>query len=130
MAESTKLGELLFHTTTKNLLVHLIQRGANVNVWDSGANTPLHWAVKQENFEKMQILVANGAKVNVHNNNILTPLHLIVVHYCGMSFSKKAIPFLLEHGADANLEDSDGRTPRALAAKLGLTIYDLLKPQD
>ena len=129
MTESTKLGELLLHTTDPNVLINLIQRGADVNDLDSLANTPLHWAIKQENFEKMKILVAHGAKVNVHNNNnASTPLHSLV--FCtNLSFVRKAIPFLLEHGADANIEDGDGKTPRSLSIH-SIHIYCLLKPQD
>ena len=109
---STQISMLLIHAVTKNVLEHLIQRGANVDIVDITGNTPLHHAILQKNFEKMQILVKYKANVNIRNNTGETPLHMAV--YDGtIIFANKAIPLLLNNGADGNISI----TPNGTAAE-------------
>ena len=61
------------------------------------------------------MLLERGAKTDVlHNSSGRTLLH-VVVEMGGI----RAVRLLLEHGADVNVRDKDGRTPSELGSRWG-----------
>ncbi|XP_041370021.1 E3 ubiquitin-protein ligase MIB2-like [Gigantopelta aegis] len=114
----------------------LIKKGANVNVKDTeNEATPLHLACSHAFIGAAKILVAAGADVNMGDVNKRTPLHVVmgsseevtddsvggvmgdllkklVKTTVGSKQSRiKLATFLLEHGADVNARNKDGKTP-------------------
>jgi len=83
-----------------------LARGADSNAVDRQSST---MQAAMENcrdtmFSMMQMLLEAGADVNLRNGNGQTPL-IIAAFSCF-----KAIPFLLEHGADPTLADNAGES--------------------
>ena len=97
----------------------LIDSGANVNVKDSGDNTPLHCAARAD---VCKILIDSGADVNARNSGGSTPLHR-AAHYHGADVCKE----LIDAGANVNVKNSGGSTPLHNAACVGkLQAVELL----
>lgn len=94
------------------ILVILINNGANVNMLDGKGEAPLHYAVKpralQENqrVEIIEFLISKGADVNIKSiKEGNTPLHISV------EWSIETTKCLLEHGAELNIKNNKGNTP-------------------
>ena len=92
----------------------LIERGANINARDSSDRTSLHPIFNGESgtfddtyFDVMRYLLEHGIDVDSQANTThSTPLHL--ASYCG---GFKVAQLLLDHGADINVRNKNGRTP-------------------
>jgi ankyrin repeat protein len=86
----------------------LIKHGANVN---EGAgpiyNTPLHFAVREDYFELVSLLLENRANVNATNKEGTMPLHL--------AKSEEVGRFLIDKGAIINADTSEGKNVLHLA---------------
>ena len=86
----------------------LIDKGADVNLPDYQGYTALHYAVKSENFDALSCLVHNGADVNLFTSMYKhTPLMLACQSHI---HDMDAINFLLNKGANVNLQDRDGQS--------------------
>ncbi len=60
---------------TKTVITQLLEKGADINVFDRSGITPLHYAARQLNVEHVKLLLANKADpciVDCHGNS---PLH-------------------------------------------------------
>jgi hypothetical protein len=59
-----------------DVVVYLLNRGANVNVRDDNGVTPLHWAAVNGHVNCCRVLISSGAQVNalVHDTDHDTPL--------------------------------------------------------
>ena len=102
--------------------------------------TLLHAASEVQNIELIQALIAAGANLNCKNHQGWTPLHLAVdadidsVIQSGsdsreITFSVTRV--LLSHGADVTIQDTNGQTPRDVAATYGADLarsLDSLSP--
>ncbi|RKQ63180.1 ankyrin repeat protein [Thermovibrio guaymasensis] len=73
--------------------------------------TPLFYAVNNDNVEFAKFLVKHGANVNAKDFFGITPLHQAVI-----SGSYKVAKFLIKNGAEVNAKDNYGYTPLHLAA--------------
>lgn len=87
----------------KEFLDRLVQNNAEVNSPDFDGDTPLHFAVMNNNLEAVEYLLENGANTNVKNKDGITPLH-IAVKEKNYDITGK----LLAAGADRNTKDIDG----------------------
>ena len=92
----------------------LIERGANINARDSSHQTPLHptfggqfGTFDDTYFDVVQYLLERGIDVDSQaDTEHSTPLHL--ASYWG---GFKVAQMLLDHGADINVRNKNGRTP-------------------
>jgi ankyrin repeat protein len=101
------------------ILECLIEAGANVNIRLSQRQTPLHFAVLNDNTcDAVCILIKNGANVNAADLYGRTPLH------SGIYYKKIALA-LLDNGADLYASDDKGWKPLHYAYEWG--NIDLLK---
>jgi len=115
----------------------LINRGANVNYYDSNGVTPLHCA---SNAKVTDYLIAKGADINAKDKYVTTggvdlnttivddgatPLHMAIKGY-----KVDVVQTLLAHGADKTIVNRQGLTPRELAVRLGYNdIVEMLDKQ-
>ena len=96
----------------------LLVAGANPNTRDEQNNSPLCNASAAGNLESVRALLAHGADVNSRALYDRTALHLAAT--C------RVAAYLLDHGADVNVQDSDGDTPLMGRALIDVDIARLL----
>lgn len=85
----------------------LLAQGAKfdqANVWGTHA---LHFATKRGSFNSMVALIEAGADPNVTDFHGETPLHLL----CSNDQSRSMVAFLVDHGANIEAQNCNGRTP-------------------
>uniref|UniRef100_A0A158Q7B9 Poly [ADP-ribose] polymerase n=1 Tax=Elaeophora elaphi TaxID=1147741 RepID=A0A158Q7B9_9BILA len=90
----------------------LLAAGANISQADDSGLVPLHNASSFGHVDVVKILLENGADINVSDHWGFTPLHEAAI--CGEKFADVCV-LLLQHGASARSENSDGKTPQDLA---------------
>ena len=84
----------------------LLQHNADVDGKDNGGSTALHWAFANEDDGIVQVLLEHGANVNLHEPDFgRTPL-IIAVQWGRVEASR----LLLQHNADVNGKENNGRT--------------------
>ena len=67
----------LHHASMLNqtdVIKHLLDEGANMNIQDRYKDTPLHYTARLNRTEAARILIENGADVNLINEGYKTPL--------------------------------------------------------
>jgi palmitoyltransferase len=132
----------------KDIVTELLERGADINIVNHNRFTPLHWAVVAGYISTVHFLISKGADINMRDikgRNILHLAaendHLDIVYYlieiqkmvvddldiddhtpltwAAYKGSKSVVNFLLNRGANPNLQDKKGYTPLHWAAKSG-----------
>jgi ankyrin repeat protein len=94
----------------------LIAAGADVSLADGRGMTPLHFAAQQSQVEAARALLDAGAVVDATDEHGNTPLWKAVFASKGEG---ELIALLLAAGADPDLANRHGTSPRALARQIG-----------
>jgi ankyrin repeat protein len=98
----------------------LIESGADLDAKDSQGFTPLHFAAQEYLPEIAQVLVGRGADPNAIDEDGNSVLHRTISCSRGRDDIAR---LLLDHGARDDLPNHEGVTPRALAERLGSTLF-------
>ncbi len=88
----------------------LLKNGADVNQETDAFHTPFMWAVRLGKPENVAILLAHNADINTVSNDV-SALHIAVG-----SGNAGMLEFLLEEGADVNINSGLGCRPLHIAA--------------
>jgi ankyrin repeat protein len=107
----------------KDLSEFLIQRGADVNAKDQWGNTSLYLAIRNDDLDIMNILIANGAEVDIKHTR--GGMEETALHYAAIRGRTEAVRVLLEAGANINAKNDNGQT--ALHAPLDVRNSDYRK---
>ena len=105
------LTPLMLACKCRNVYVvnYLLQSGGNVGLHDRYGQTCLQYTVKravdETAFEILSSLIKNGSDVNSRIDNDGTLLMLVTWHG-----DLKMVSFLIDHGANVNLQDQNGDT--------------------
>jgi ankyrin repeat protein len=93
----------------------LLQKKADVNAPQVDGTTALHWAVRYDDLDTVDLLIRSGARVSAANREGVTPLQL-----AAMNGSASMIDKLLKAGANPNaLLTPSGDTALMMAARTG-----------
>ena len=87
---------------------------------DNQGFTPLHFAAQEFLPEIARILVGKGADVNAQDEDGNSVLWRAIFSSTGRN---EIARFLLDNGARDDLANHEGVTPRALAERLGSTLF-------
>ncbi|MDD9899586.1 MAG: ankyrin repeat domain-containing protein [Alphaproteobacteria bacterium] len=89
----------------------LIHHGADIETRNGNGQTPLAHITEQRLTDSVKALIRHGAKINVRDNQEQTPLM-----YTARAWGEINIcHLLLEHGAQTDLRDKDGKTAQDIA---------------
>lgn len=92
----------------------LLKRGAKINLPNNRGETPLHVLAESDALSLVEDLLKSGAEVNAQtNSSLVTPLLQAI-----WKGRLETVQLLVEHGADLNLADKEGKTPLIQAASL------------
>nr|MBP8083685.1 ankyrin repeat domain-containing protein [Spirochaetota bacterium] len=94
----------------------LVEKGADINVYDSTGKTPLIAAVESGSETDAAFLISNGADVNRKSSRGAGPV------FSALTDSPKhlkMIALLSSKGADLNMRDGSGRTALMIACEQG-----------
>lgn len=86
----------------EDVVVHLLEQGAELKAGDDDGATPLHRAAAERRPRLMNLLISRGASVMDRDHAGRTPLH-----YAAMYGEDEAVEWLLEHGAP--IDDNKNR---------------------
>ena len=98
----------------RELMLALIESGAEIDARDRDGWTPLHWAAGKNQPSLAALLVSAGADMNASATGGWTPLHSAV-----NSRSVAVIRILASRGADLDAKNNNGNTPLHSAAVAG-----------
>lgn len=87
-------------THVKNILEIFKNENADINQIDSHGKTALIFAIEENQFELVKLLVENGADINATSGAGATPLHIAAV-----TNATQILQYLLENDADKNAID-------------------------
>ena len=57
-----------------DIIKYLVEKGADIDATVWNGETPLHFAIENENFEIVKYLVEKGANMEIKNKSDVTPL--------------------------------------------------------
>ena len=101
----------------REALRSLLQRKADVNVPQIDGTTALHWAVRLDDLETVELLVRAGANVSAANRAGATPMQL-----AALNGNAAIVETLVKAGADPNVPLTQfGDTALMMAARTGKT---------
>jgi ankyrin repeat protein len=91
-----------------------LKQRANVNAAEADGMTALHWAVRGNTLDTVQLLLRSGANAKTANRYGITPLSLAATNG-----NAAMIEALIKAGADPNAATPDGETVLMTAARTG-----------
>lgn len=94
----------------RDIMMSLLQKGADINARSSNGSTILHVAAERGDVDAVKFIINNGINVGSSNNDGLTALHLAAINN-----HRDVMSVLLANGADVNARASDGSTLLHLA---------------
>lgn len=104
-----------------NALRALLENGADLNVKDSSGLTLLHKATEKESTEMMQLLLdTKKININAKSKSGLTP-----VAYAFVNSYEQSGEYLISHGADLYIADSQGKNAVAYRQSYYLKQADI-----
>jgi uncharacterized protein len=103
------------------LLGLLLEYKADVNAADEHGWTPLHFAAQEYLPGLASVLITSGADVNARDDEGCSVLWRAVFSSNG---HVDLIRLLLGKGARPDLANAAGETPKAVAERLGLSVFD------
>lgn len=107
----------------REIVILLVENGADVNIQAPGGGTPLFWAASYNQLDVAKELIARGAAIKPHSKGSSDPLTVAV----GEGFYE-ITELLMQNGADPNRVDYEGNTALGLAKKKGdKRFVDVLK---
>ena len=112
-AEESSLADAV-ESGDSNLMVRLIEGGADVNAAQVDGMTALHWAVYHDDTETVELLAQSGANANAKNRYGVVPLLL-----AAENANDLVVQFLLDAGADPNTVLRGGETILMTVARTG-----------
>ena len=120
------LANLIVSSHIKTLQFYL-DKGVSVNAQDAYGNTPLHYAIENNNPEAALQLLAAGANPNIPNRDHVIPLAMIG----GMPERLDVLEKMLQNGGDVHFYNGDQTVlesylPNETEPEL-LPIYNLMK---
>ena len=98
----------------------LLAEGADVAVTDKQGFTPLHFACQENRPEVVKVLLDGDAPVDPVDQWGNTPLWRAVFNAKG---DARIVRLLIQAGADPDVQNASGRTPRHMAAVLGAAHF-------
>ena len=108
------------------IVEHLRQNGADVNVRRDDGETPLLSAAWFGDLEIVQALLEYKVDVNARGYDSWTPMHCVsggshfpATPHNGPQLLPNVARILLEHGAVVNVQDNNGATPLHVSAEVG-----------
>ena len=101
----------------------LIQSGIDINATDDDGWKPLHYACQNYNYEIVKALIENGSNMDPTDSYGNSPLFKAV--FSCRHNSGDLIRYLIDNGAQPNLKNNNGVSPRDPAEKIA--NYDEIK---
>lgn len=98
----------------KTTVATLLKRRVNVNAHEADGTTALHWAVREDRLEIVDLLIRSGADVKAANRYGITSIYLACVNG-----NPAILERLLKAGADPNFAGPEGETALMTAARSG-----------
>ncbi len=108
------LDQKFMAKTSLAKLKKAIRAGADLHAKNINDETPLHYAVKNQDAKIINSLIAQGISVNVSNINTETPLHYAALYD---KVAKTVLIALLDHGAEVNARNVLEQTPLHYAGR-------------
>jgi ankyrin repeat protein len=124
-ANEELLMAVVANNLTKDMLNNLIEKGANINIQDDKENTPLHWAVINNNKPTVKLLLNNkDINLDIQDKDGYTPLH-----FAAENNDKKIVELLLSYGAAPYIKNDNSKEPIDLTniKKIKALLNDPLK---
>jgi len=99
----------------------LISNGAQVDIKNEYAFTPLHTASLYGHLDCVKLLLSKGALMSVKNDRMDTPFHYACIHG-----HVEVVEFLISCGSFTNIKNEEGNTRVATLEILLVTLLRLL----
>lgn len=106
-------------------IVSLLDKGLDPNSADANGWTPLHFAAQSPSLAAVEVLLAAGASTDAQDSHGNAALWVAVFNSNGRG---EVVRMLLDHGADPDLANNYGATPRTVASQIA--NYDIAKHFD
>lgn len=94
-----------------------IENGSNINLQDKNGCSALNFAAQENNLEMTQKLVNKGADVNITDKHGNAPIWTAIINYNGGE-NLSLIRYLQKNGANIELKNNYGRSPRDISTNL------------